>query len=82
MVKNLPTNAGDMGSIPGLGRSPGIGNNNLIQYSCQGNPMDIGAWQAEVHGVAKEPNMTEHACKQHTVNVKAQGGTVSTDDHN
>ena len=44
--------------------------------------MDIGAWQAAVHGVAKEPNMTEHACKQHTVNVKAQGGTVSTDDHN
>ena len=59
MVKNPPTNAGDMGSIPGLGRSPGIGNSNLLQYSCLGNPMDIGAWQAIVHGVTKEPNTTE-----------------------
>ena len=73
MVKNPPTNAGDMGSIPGLGRSPGIGNSNLLQYSCLGNPMDIGAWQAIVHGVTKEPNTTEHARKQHTINVKAQG---------
>ena len=73
MVKNPPTNAGDMGSIPGLGRSPGIGNSNLLQDSCLGNPMDIGAWQAIVHGVTKEPNTTEHARKQHTINVKAQG---------
>ena len=58
MVKNPPTNAGDMGSIPGLGRSPGIGNSNLLQYSCLGNPMDIGAWQATVHRVSKELGMT------------------------
>ena len=46
-------NAGDPGSIPGLGRSPGEGNGNLLQYSCLENPMDRGAWQATVHGVAK-----------------------------
>ena len=40
MVKNLPTNAGDMGSIPGSGRFPGEGNGNPLQYSCLGNPMD------------------------------------------
>ena len=73
MAKNPPTNAGDTGSIPGLGRSPGIGNSNLLQYSCLGNPMDIGAWQATVHGVTEEPNLTEHARKQPTINVKAQG---------
>ena len=46
-------NVGDEGSIPGLGRSPGEGNGNPIQYSCLGNPMDTGTWQATVHGVAK-----------------------------
>ena len=46
-------NAGDPGSIPGLGRSPGEGNGNLLQYSCLENPMDGGAWQATVRGVAK-----------------------------
>ena len=44
--------AGDPGSIPGLGRSPGEGNGNPLQYSCLENPMDRGAWQATVHGVA------------------------------
>ena len=56
MVKNLPANAvdtGDMGLIPGSGRSPGEGNGNPPQYSCLENPMDRGAWQATVHGVAK-----------------------------
>ena len=53
MVKNLPANAGDTGSIPGLERSPGEGNGNPLQYSCLGNPTDRGAWQAIVHGVAK-----------------------------
>ena len=53
MVKNLPDNAGDAGSIPGLGRSPGEKNGNTLQYSCLGNPMDGGAWLATVHGVAK-----------------------------
>ena len=46
-------NAGDLGSIPGSGRSPGEGNGNLLQYSCLDNSMDGGAWWAIVHGVAK-----------------------------
>ena len=46
-------NAGDPGSSPGLGRSPGAGNGNLLQYYCLENPMDRGAWQAAVYGVAK-----------------------------
>ena len=41
------------GSIPGLGRSPGVGNGNLLQHSCLGNPMDRGAWRVTVHGAAK-----------------------------
>ena len=48
-----PGNARDLGSIPGLGRSPGIGNGNPLQYSFLGNPMDRGAWWVEVQGVAK-----------------------------
>ena len=47
--------AGDPGSIPGLGRSPGEGNGNPLQYSCLENPMDGGAWWATVHGVTKSP---------------------------
>ena len=46
-------NAGDLGSIPGSGRSPGEGNGNPLQYSCLENPMDGGAWWATVHGVTK-----------------------------
>ena len=46
MVKNPPANAGEAGLIPGLGRSPGEGNGNPFQYSCQENPMERGAWQA------------------------------------
>ena len=56
MVKNLPANAGDsgdVGSIPGSGRSPGGGNDNPLQYSCLGNPMDRGAWWAAFHGATK-----------------------------
>ena len=53
VVKNPPANAGDEGSIPGLGRSPGEGNGNPLQYSCLGNPMDRGVWWAIVHGVTK-----------------------------
>ena len=45
-LKNLSANAGDLGSIPGLGRSPGVGNGNPFQYSCLGHPMERGAWQA------------------------------------
>ena len=53
VVKNLPANAGDPGSIPRSGRSSGEGNSNLFQYSCLGNPMDRGAWRAPVHGTAE-----------------------------
>ena len=53
LVKNPPASAGDAGSIPGLGRSPGEGNGNPLQYTCLGNPMDKGAWWATVHGVTK-----------------------------
>ena len=57
-VKNLPDNAGDMGLIPGLGRFSGERNDNPIQYSCMGNPMDRGAWWATVHKVTKELDAT------------------------
>ena len=53
-VKVSAYNAGDPGSIPGLGRCRGEGNGSPLQYSCLGSPMDRGAWQATVHGVAKE----------------------------
>ena len=58
VVKNSPANAGDSGSIPGLGRSPGEGNGNPLLYSCLGNPTARGAWWATVHGVSKESDMT------------------------
>ena len=53
MVKGLLINAGDAVLIPGLGRSPGKGNGNPLQYSCLETSTDRGAWQATVHGVAK-----------------------------
>ena len=56
VVENSAANAGyvrDVGLIPGLGRSPGVGNGNLLQYSCLENSMDRGAWQVTVHGVTK-----------------------------
>ena len=65
VVKNLPDNAGDTGnagSVSGLGWSPGVGNGNPLQYSCLENPMDRGAWQATVHGVAKSQTwLSTHA---------------------
>ena len=54
VVRNPPANAGDMGSIHGLGRSPGEGNDYPLQYSCLKDPMDRGAWWALVHEVPKE----------------------------
>ena len=51
--KESACNVGDLGLIPGSGRSPGDGNGYALQYSCVENPMDRGAWQATVHGVAK-----------------------------
>ena len=53
-VKNLPVSAGNTGSVPGWGSSPGEGNGNPLQFSCPENPKDRGAWQATVRGVAKE----------------------------
>ena len=73
-VKNLPVNAGDVretGSIPGLGRCPGGGHGNPLQYSCLQNPMDGGAWGATVHS-CKEFDMTEvtwHASTTCLVNL-------------
>ena len=58
VVKNTPANAGDTGSTPGSERSPGEENGNPFQYSCLGNSRDRGAWEAIVHGVAKESDMT------------------------
>ena len=53
MGKESACNAGDAGSIPRLGRSPGVGSSNPIQYSCMENPMDRGAWKTTVHRVVK-----------------------------
>ena len=56
MAKNTPANAGDTGdmhSVPGSERSPGIGNGNPLQYSCMENSMDRGTWWATVHGITK-----------------------------
>ena len=71
MVKNLPVSAGDVGLIPGSGRSPGEGNGNPLQYSCLENSMDTGAWQALVPGltrvghnlVTKPPQQQTSRCK-------------------
>ena len=68
MVKNPSANAGDSGDsglTPVLGQSPGEGNGTPLQYYCLGNPMDRGAWQATVHGVAKESDMTGHPPTAH-----------------
>ena len=58
VVKNMPANAEDTGSVPESGRYPGEGKTNPFQYSCLENPMDGGAWQAAVHGIT-ESNRTE-----------------------
>ena len=69
--KKLPANAGnirDKGLIPGSRRSPGRGHGNPLQYSCLENPMNRGAWQATVHGVAESDmtEVTQHACRHNT----------------
>ena len=67
VVRNPPANAGDrieVGSIPVLGRSPGGGQGNSLQYSCLETPMDIGAWQTIVHGVAESDTTEVTACMQ------------------
>ena len=58
-VKNPPANDGEVGSIPGSGRSAGEGNGNPLQYSRLGNPIVKGAWLATIHGLTKELDMTE-----------------------
>ena len=64
-VKASACNAGDLGSIPGSGRSPGEGNGKPLQYSCPENPMDRGAWWATVHGVEKSwTRLSTHAATQ------------------
>ena len=63
VVKNPPANAGDVGSIPGSGRSPGGGHGSPLQYSCQDNPTDRGAWWAAVHGIVKSwTQLSVRAC--------------------
>ena len=62
--KEFACSVGDLGSIPGLGRSPGGGPGHLIQYSCLENPTDIGAWWAAVHGITKSwTHLSMHAYK-------------------
>ena len=77
LVKNLPANTGDIGEVgstPGLGRSPGVGNGNPLQNSCLENPMDRGDLQAIVRGVAKSQRterLSTHARIFWYANVKA-----------
>ena len=68
VIKNLLTNAGDMGSLPGSGRSPGEGNGNPLQYSCLENPMERGAWQATAHG--------GHKRMRHDLRIKQQHHSI------
>ena len=58
VIKNPPANTGDVGSIPGSGRSPGEGNDNPLQYSCLENPIDRRDWYAIIHWIAKESDKT------------------------
>ena len=58
--KEPACNTGDLGSIPGSGRSPGEANGNPLQYSCLENPMDRGAWRAIVHGITKSRTRLNH----------------------
>ena len=70
VVKNLPASAGDIrdvGSIPGAGRSPGVGNGNPLQYSCLENPMDRGAWRATARGVTQsQTQLSAHSFADYT----------------
>ena len=68
VVKNPPVNEGDVGSIPGWGRSSGEENDNPLQYSCLGNPMDRGAWWAIVYGVARvEHDLATKTTTKHNI---------------
>ena len=76
MGKNLPDNAGDPGSIPGLGRSLGKRNDNPLQYFCLGNHMDTGPWQATVHGVMKESDTTLSTTHTHVKSMYNTGPKI------
>ena len=67
--KESPCNVGDVGSIPGSGRSPGGGHGNLLQYSCLEHPMDRGSWKAIVYGVAKSQTQLSTHTHAHVQNV-------------
>ena len=69
VVKNPPANAGDMGSVPGSGRSPGEENGNLLLYSRLGSPMNRGAWRATVHGVEKSQTQLSTHLSAYTYEV-------------
>ena len=66
VVKYLPANAGDAGSVPGLGRSPGEGNGNPLQYSCLENFMDRGVWQAAALRVTESDTTEQLSTHTHT----------------
>ena len=72
IMKNLLANAGNTGSIPGSGRSPGEGNGNSLQWSCWDDPMDRGAWWATVYRMAKELDTTKQLnhSKEHILHLK------------
>ena len=72
-------NVGDPGSIPGLGRSPGEGNGNPLQYSCLENSMDGGAWWATVHGVAKSRTPLSDFTSLHTLKSESVSRSVVSD---
>ena len=77
LVKNLPANAGDVrdsSSIPGLGRCPGGGKGNLLQYSCLGNPLDGGVWRATVHGDGK--NQTQRCAHTRVLYMNNLNSTI------
>ena len=80
VVKNLPANAGDTrdtGSIHGSGRFPGVGNGTPLQYSCQENSMERGAWQATIHGKHIEADTTHQLSMQHKqICLKTREGNI------
>ena len=81
MVKNPPANAGDtgdVGSIPGLGRSPEGGNGNPLQYSCLENSMDRGALKATIHGVANSRTRLNGFTSLHTIILEKEMATHSS----
>ena len=77
MVKNLPVNVGDArdaGLIPVLGRSPGVGNGSLFQYSCLENSMDKEAWRATVHRVTNSWTRLSMHARTHVLLIRTERG--------